>query len=251
MIQQTLEEFLNKPFGKTTGTSIKYRDRYVKYRNTNKIKLVGVSLVDDVYYSHVLVPSETNDRVNYDVVIQFSPSDYKCRKQNSLENYTVKFFSNCPSFIYNYAALYKRENMLIEDLYKKLGVNWSDKMPDKTNPNYNLDYDKSLYYAGTYLLEHKLSCLSKAAIFIKRQSHNRFVESIQDFDGVIDDVALSKLDKSIKKENEINRLRKSNQMGKASARNNGKILPNNKNSSIVKKKPKPKIKAKKKTSGLK
>lgn len=251
MIQQTLEEFLNKPFGKTTGTSLQYRERYIKYRNANKIKLVGVSLVDDIYYSHLLVPSENNDHVNYDVVIQFTPADYKCKKQNSLENYIVKFFSNCPSFIYKYAALYKRENMLIEDLCEKLGVNWSDKMPDKTNPNYILDYDKSLYYAGTYILEHKLSCMSKASIFIKRQSHSKFIESIQDFDGVIDDVALSKLDKSIRKEENTKQMKNFDRIGKLNARNNSKIISNGKKASITKKKPKPKIKAKKKTSGLK
>jgi hypothetical protein len=258
MEYQTLQQFIEEPFGKKSNAGTEYRTKYNIFKNANKIKLVGISLVSDEYYYHLKVPSESTTTY-YDVVILFFSDDPKISKSHSLTEYKIKFFSNCPSFTYKYAALYKKEKYLIEQLYQKLNVNYLNTMPDKTNPDYQLMYDKSLFFACSYLLDHKLFVLNKTNVFIKKKTFSKFVDDIRESEDVMTDIAISKMEKSIKEPekkklgNLVARYGDAGKMNPVIAKQVGKNLADHKIGKVkpkAKVKPKPKKRAKKKTSGL-
>lgn len=247
---QRLNEFIEHPFGNHVGLNLEYKAKYDKYRNTNRIKLVSVSIVDNKYYAHVSIPSESSN-MNYDVVILFFTDDPEVEKSNTLVNYKCKFFSNSPSFIYKYASLYKSKGYLIEELYKKLDTQYGDKLPEKTNPKNDLCYDKSLFFACQYLLEHKFVCLSKLSVFFKKTTFDKFIQSIKDYNTIKNDI-----DNRKKTNDSVSNINKKitvltdkyNPLKKINLHPGSKIIkPNAKKSKI---KPNSKQSPKKRTSGL-
>lgn len=167
-IYQTLEEFLFRPFGIADAEQEKVlAPKYAK--NGKYVKLVEYSVLDGEYFLHLVIPSESKQDKTYDVVLQFFHPDEQMSKHGSLNHYLVQFFSNSPSFIYRYAALYKLHGYLIDSLQDRLDVSYIDKMPDKTNKEYKMSYDKSLYFACRYLYEHRLTLMTKAGLFLQKK----------------------------------------------------------------------------------
>ena len=149
---QTLGEFLSSPFGvsdiNVKNTAIQYEEKYKKLmQSARKIYCENWTESNGMYMIHMKIPSESQDGLYYDAVVQFFTDDDQLAKQNNLERYYIQFFSNSPSFIYKYAALYKVHGYLIDTLYEKMDPEYSNILPDKANPNYKLEYDKSIYYA--------------------------------------------------------------------------------------------------------
>ena len=121
---QTLQSFLRTPFGRQDmGDKLQdYEQRYRKYYQSNRIRVVAMTEVEGSYYLHLEVPSESakEQHYKYDVVIRFFTPDPHTAREGSIRNYYVQFFSNSPSFIYRYAVLYKQHGALIEFLYDKM-----------------------------------------------------------------------------------------------------------------------------------
>ena len=167
-IYQTLEEFLFRPFGVVDPEQEKVLAP--KYAQNGKyVKLIEYSVLDGEYFLHFSIPSESQKDKTYDVVLQFFHPDDQLAKHGSLNHYLVQFFSNSPSFIYKYAALYKLHGYLIQSLQDRLDISYIDKMPDKTNKDYKMSYDKSLYFACRYLYEHRLTLMTKAGLFLQKK----------------------------------------------------------------------------------
>lgn len=151
-----------------------YRNRYEQLQKNHK------DFSYDVYKTregrmivHVKVPSESLNRFYYDVLIELEVS----RSTTSIEDCDVRFFSNCPSFVYTYAYVFyhldpdqdqkktKRTGLLIPNLTRKIprdrllvpGV--EEKLPDDVlekapvlrNPRYLTIPDKSIYHAIFFL----------------------------------------------------------------------------------------------------
>ena len=146
---QILKDFLLEPFG---NVDIDVQKRLeISYQSMkHKIKVEGYTIVDDDYFIHIKVPSESNPNQSYDVVILFFADNNKVKRGITLNHYYVKFFSNSPSFIYQYAVLYKTNGFLIDFLYDKMDKKYSDTMPK--NPK-KMMYDKSIYCASKFLLD--------------------------------------------------------------------------------------------------
>lgn len=186
---QTLGQFLSQPFGRKNSIEklSKYNLLYKDYRDANKIYVEGYCKVEDSYFIHIRVPSETNKegKLEYDVVIRFFAPNILTRSERTLVNYHVQFFSNSPGFMYHYAVLYKKEGFLIESLYNKLDPDFFDTLPNKTNPNMEMSFDKTIFFACKYLSEHNFSCLNKLGILAKKlKKPDRFFEDISDFKSV-------------------------------------------------------------------
>lgn len=184
---QTLSEFLRAPFGNTSDQSklTKYSNMYAT--NLSKIKLVGYTIIEDAYYFHVMIPSESHKAqdMNYDVVIRFFTNNPKIQKETTLNNYYIQFYSNSPGFIYNYVVLYKMHGFLITALYEKLDPRFMDTLPTKMNKNLELSYDKSIYFACRFLSEHKFRVLDKRGNYFGRKiSPLKFFKEIGDFQTV-------------------------------------------------------------------
>lgn len=186
---QTLSEFLRSPFGRQDLElkNQEYERKYTDFLSENRIRLVAYTIIEGSYYMHLKVPSESAKAENYyyDVVIRFFALSKEVESQASLRNYYVQFFSNSPSFIYKYAVLYRKHGALIEFLFDKMNPEYADTLPEKTNQSMEISYDKSIYFAVRYLLDHKFRYLNKlGSLLQKKRSPKVFLAAIRDFETV-------------------------------------------------------------------
>ena len=199
---QTLSGFLISPFkeGRNVERDVTYDSKYKAYVSTNKIKVFAMCVIEDSYYIHIKVPSETqkNGKYEYDVVIRFFTDNPEVQAQQTLSNYYIQFFSNSPSFMYQYAYLYNKEGFLIEALYNKLDADYIDTPPEKTNAGMKKSYDKSIYFACRYLSEQKFRYLNKKGhLLSKKVDDSKFFSNISDFKSVKLDQALMNEEKKL------------------------------------------------------
>lgn len=179
---QTVEEFLQKPFGKFEIKSNEYERMFQKLNREKRIIIAGYTTIDDSYLLHIKIGSETYHGEFYDVVIMFFTDDIEIKKQRTLQNYYIKLFSNSPSFIYKYAVLYKEQGFLIDLFYEKLDPEYADKKPEKTNAEMKLSYDKSIYCTIRYLYEYRFIVLAKFGMILqKRKTPEKFLSEIKNF----------------------------------------------------------------------
>ena len=211
---QTLQSFLRTPFGRQDmGDKLQdYEQRYRKYYQSNRIRVVVMTEVEGSYYLHLEVPSESakEQHYKYDVVIRFFTPDPHTAREGSLRNYYVQFFSNSPSFIYRYAVLYKQHGALIEFLYDKMSKEHMDQLPTKANSSMELSFDKSIYFACKYLSERKFRYLNKFGMLLqKKKSPAAFFAGIKDFETVRLERMLITEEKRLQKETEKAKKKKS------------------------------------------
>ena len=199
---QTLKDFIEAPFGvPNMSKNLKYEDRYQSYKRNNKIKIESSIEFEKNFFIHLKVPSESQEKMFYDVVIQFFTTDDKIERQLTVENYYVQFFSNSPGFVYKYATLYKLQGYLIESLYGKFDSGTLEILPDKSNSSYELYYDSSIYYACRYLLDNKLTTLGKLTLkLFKTKSVESFFGDIQDTESMSLQRKINDVEKSLRKE---------------------------------------------------
>lgn len=214
MTFQTIEEFLKAPFGNEEPKNQDFEQKYKKLYADKRISLVALTQIDDDYLLHLSVGSDTNPTEAYDVVLLFFTDNETIKKEITFKNYYVKFFSNSPSFIYQYAVLYRQNGFLIDMLYDKMDEKYKDVLPDKVNKDHNLSYDKSIYCACKYALS-KSSAFNKYLNFTPKKTPDIFFRGIKDFSDVIMISEIRSMDKKINKELEENKKKQKEEKGKS------------------------------------
>lgn len=181
---QTIGEFLNSPFGIPDQET--YAKLEKKYKEAKRpVSVHAYTILDDAYFLHLKIPSESHQDKSYDVVLQFFTNDNDVKKSSSLQNYYIQFFSNSPSFIYRYAVLYKQKGYMIDSLQKKMDPKYADTLPEKTNKDLKLTFDKSLFMACYYLQNDGSTWLDKDFLKKKRKTSMReFLSNIGSFQDV-------------------------------------------------------------------
>ena len=202
---QNIADFVHRPFRKSADASkdLTYAKKYSEYVRENKIEVRAMTVIGDSYYYHLKIPSESQKDQNYkyDVVIRFFTDDPIQLNQPNLNEYYLQFFSNSPSFIYQYAYVYKKEGYLIEDLFDKLDGEYENIPPKKTNPNGVVSYDKSIYFATRFLFEKRFRYLVKRGpILLKQVKPEKFFSDISDFNSVKFDQSLIAEERKLQKE---------------------------------------------------
>lgn len=181
---QSLQEFIDSPFGSDVPVKVKddlekkYKDFMTK--NGRFMKAKESCIIGNIYYINIIIPSESNKgNDHYNVIFQFIPFDKNDEKESTVYNYQVKFFSNSPSFMYQYAYLYKRAGILIDDenIGNKVDKEYIFTPPLRSNIGMNLYYDKTIFYALKFILSHKDylikdSWLRRMNVNIKKFSNN-------------------------------------------------------------------------------
>lgn len=224
---QTLSEFIQRPFGSSSpmGNDTKYAAIYQKMNSADEISFVAMAMIENSYYYHLQLPSESQQKqgnaYSYDVVIRFFTNDPSIMKEDHIRNYKIQFYSNSPSFIYNYAYLYHKNGFLIEEMYGKTDTEYINKPPTKRNPNMNMNYDKSIYVVCRFLADRQFRWLVKHGPAVqKKVSPQRFFRNIADFNTVKFDQALFSEEKKLAKE-----LDKKAEDKERKSAENGKIKP--------------------------
>jgi hypothetical protein len=200
MKYQTLEGFIAKPFGREEAKSNDFERKYKALASAHRIAIKGYTKIDDDHLVHITVGSDTNKQDHYDVVLLFFTDDEEKKRGRSFRNYYVKFFSNSPSFIYTYAALYKKEGYLIDAMYNKMDKAFSDVMPEKTNSSMQLSYDKSIFCACRFMMDNRALAFSKFWYTIQRRTPDAFFRAVRDFEDVKVTSEIRTMDKKVKGE---------------------------------------------------
>lgn len=203
---QTLGEFINSPFGNGRPMS---DSKYDMMMSGMKLQVEGFTTMEKSYYIHMKIPSSSNKGTFYDVIIRFFPQNKSMEKELTLQNYWIQFFSNSPSFMYKYAVLYKQHGYLIENLYNKMDPKYLDTLPEKTNADMVLTYDKSLYIACKYLASHKFKLLTKLGVLTQHKKNpTKFFNDVASFSSIKLDNDLALMEKRLSRKIELDALEK-------------------------------------------
>lgn len=182
---QNLSNFLSHPFNPSgmfdnpdlAKTRQDFDRKYEKAKDG--IFFVSSTEFEGSYFHHIKIPSESKQGVSYDVVIQFFTPDDSVKEQGTLNQYLLQFFSNSPSFVFQYAASYYKEGYLIDAFQRKLDSRVTDSSYTSSKPQKDLLWDKSLYFACKYIQENSLSLMQKERLkTIKRVSMPELLRSI-------------------------------------------------------------------------
>lgn len=165
-----IEEYINDP-SVAPQTNRDTKTMYMNKLNEiilreNKMPDVAVYVNKDEYWFYVSVPDAKVHGIYYDVVLQFKPKSAAQLENKTIKAYDVKFFANDPGFIFYFAYVFNKESMIISSLKHKLNTLALTKAPEKTNPELNIRYCKTIYFA--YLIIEKLNLYDKEYINMRR-----------------------------------------------------------------------------------
>lgn len=128
-----------------------YSDKFDKIlvREQGRIHytIYKVDDAQDTYYLHFKIPSEVIDHFYYDVVIKLYTTDNRMKTNANLRSYNVQFFSNDPAFVYTFAHTFHSRGLFIEELKLKMVKRAIKDEAKEKNPNNNVWYVKSLFFA--------------------------------------------------------------------------------------------------------
>ena len=136
-----------------------YTDKY------NKMMLASAGAMNytlwksqkgDRFIIFFTIPSESTQKIFYDVAVEFYTRDTIETQKNILNGYYVRFFSNDPNFTFTFAYVYNKQGLIIQDLKKKLSAQSITDKPKVTNPNKVVGWVKVFYFAYLYMVDHGL-----------------------------------------------------------------------------------------------
>ena len=221
----TFEEYINNPL--QARFSAVPREMYrVSYTNRLDAILVRVNNKIDYnmykddktgsYYLYIKIPSEVVKDFTYDVVIRFVRPSHDVDFDKNLKSYDVQFFSNDPAFTYTMAYTFKSHKMFVEDLEPKAIKQSLTMKPTITNPNNQIFYCKSIYFA--YLIGKEKGLFAKEK-YTEKYDKKRLLDMVEDTQSKVDKrIELGgKADKEyrkIKKEKQVKEVLDKSKMGR-------------------------------------
>lgn len=138
------------------------------------------------YFAHIKVPSEVIVKFYYDTVIEFY-TDANISNTEDLLKYKVRFYSNDPAFVYTHAYSFSQNNLFINELSSKMSKKALHKEAKEKNPNNQIGYVKSIYFAYLYIKEKGLNNRSKFEGEAKKFSRLALASDITDADTKVAD----------------------------------------------------------------
>jgi hypothetical protein len=181
----TFDEWIANPGGK--GNSVITNRAMVHKNYTNQWDVIRVKengvisyklyTGNEDYYIHFKIPTESEDKFYYDVVIRFFPpsNDKTMTMERTLKNYQIQVYSNDPYFVFTYCYAYNSHKMFISDLKNKMSSLALTEPAKVRNPKNQIGYVKSIYFA--YLEMKHLDLFSKVQWETISKKYNKNVWS--------------------------------------------------------------------------
>lgn len=149
-----------------------------------KIKLVWYNLGNKFYIAHLKIPSRRNERLYYDVLIQFDIESI-LPNTTTINSCNIKVFSNCPSFTYTYAYIFNKNKNLIEWTKKKYPLEVLSQSPSTRNPYGVLSYERSLYFSFRYITSNGRNYIDTIKTeSINTTNYNRIISMVNTVDRI-------------------------------------------------------------------
>ncbi len=163
----TFDEYITNPMGKNNAVlSLAVRETMRKMYTTkfNNVLLRENGKIDyfmykgsgATYYIHIKIPSEVVRNFYYDVVIKFIGDNKQVGSFTKLDQYQVQFYSNDPAFVFNFAYVFKKNNLFIKELSPKMARKALTTAAKEKNPDNQVGYVKSLYFAYLFMKQKGL-----------------------------------------------------------------------------------------------
>ena len=245
----TIQEYIDNPMGKGDAAMGANRAVFVnvltqKYKvltNKKRIKMYAYK-ARNKYFIHLIIPSETERNNTYDVVFEFSDKDKEHDKELSIRNFNVRVFANSPSFAYTFAYVYKKHNLLIDGLVKKLGKEFVKIAPDVRNRYQIVNYEKYVFFGAKYILDSGILNRAKLDKEAKSLVGGTFpLAKVRSLDEIMDEYnkEVAKLKKErnkekVQKEKDARKAKKELQNVKSGIHKVGTIQKSAANSSSIK-----------------
>ena len=127
-----------------------YRQKYEQIKDRI---MWGACKDGNNYIIHVRVPSTDVycKDVYYDVVFEFFPESEKIFKSNSIKDYSVLLFSNCPSFTFTFTYAYNKYGLLVPWLINKCIPQCLNTPAMQRNRSSQIGSDMKTWYAAYHL----------------------------------------------------------------------------------------------------
>lgn len=190
-MEMTIRQYLENPYGKGFSVTNVAKQRKELENDFIKIKdkiACKVYKYRDYAIFHVVVPSSSKDTVNYDVIVEVELKKLH-EGAATIEDLPFKVFSNCPSFIYTYANVFKQNKMLCEWLISKYRNEVKKLEPVYRNRYNMIGYERSLYMAFRFLhVTGRTGIASIQTTGIKSSSRNAIVVAVRSQDQIMENV---------------------------------------------------------------
>lgn len=160
-----IKEYIDNPMGRGDAAlginrlTLKgiLTEKYQRLTAKKKIKAYCYTGTKKGQYTiHLVIPSETERDNTYDVVFEFTPGTKEMQDAKTLNDYSVRVFANSPSFAYTFAYVYKKHDLLIDFLAKKLGKQFVKIAPDVRNRYQIVNYEKYIFFGAMYVIDSGL-----------------------------------------------------------------------------------------------
>ena len=190
-MKMTFDEYIQNPMGRENAVisnRIMYRNLYTEkldkilVREAGKIDIKAYQ-VGKRYICYLKIPSEVVPKFYYDVLIEFTPPKGLFTEAD-LKKYTVRFYSNDPSFVFTFAHAFIKNDMFIKDFEDKMSKKAIKDKAKEKNPYDQVGYVKSLYFA--YLIMSRRGYFSKTR-YVDTYSEKALKREITDADKKIQD----------------------------------------------------------------
>ena len=163
----TFDQYIANPLGKRnavlsaiTRESIRkdytYRFNNILLRENGVINHYKYKTDNNNYIIHIKIPSEVVKKFYYDVVIRFFADETISDAGRSLDKYNIQVFSNDPAFVFTHAYVFRQNDLFFKTLSNKMGSRPLKQPPNITNPNKQLAYVKSIYFAYLFMKNRNL-----------------------------------------------------------------------------------------------
>ena len=167
----------------TSSNAKMYREMYVKkldsllVRENNNIQIfLFIDKNQDRYIIYLKIPSESQKKFYYDVVIEFFGGD---KNKATLDDYNVRFYSNEPRFCFVFCYAYSQHDLFFKDLTSKMSKEALTKSAVNTNPNNQIGYCKSIYFAYLIMQQRGLFDKAKWQEFAKEYHRNNLLDLVE------------------------------------------------------------------------
>lgn len=130
------------------------------------------------YVVHIRIPSEHPNRrdIFYDIVLEFIPTSKNDEKKSTFNSYSLRLFSNVPSFSYSFTYVYNKYKILIPWLTGKCMHMCLTTPPVRKNPNMIVAADMKTWLAVKFFKE--LDIFNKQKFSTMINTDMRYLEKI-------------------------------------------------------------------------
>ena len=191
-MEMSFQQYIDNPMGKRNAVFSQrelfknlYTEKFDKVflREAGKINFsLYIDKNKDQYIAHIKVPSETVKEFYYDAVILFYTNDAAKKSSPSLQDYSVKFFSNDPAFVFTYLRVFLKNNLFFEDLKPKSSKLALKRDPKEKNPYEVPGYSKILYFAYLFMKSKNLFAKSMYTSYAAPYDKKKLIDNVMHTD---------------------------------------------------------------------